>query len=131
MRASQDDPFGEQPQRVRGVARDVRRRIGGLLAAVAALIAKFFSAIKGVRAMAPMAPAIGFAGLAALVGLAFIYPNPILLIIIVVGGFEAWRRWKLLRTRSLEVAAYYRVPARSRLLVGLVYVGLIVLLAAG
>ena len=57
--------------------------------------------------------------------------NPFLLIFVVLGGMETWRRWKLRGTRSLEQAAYYRVSPRNRLLVGAVYIGLIVALAFG
>jgi Zn-dependent protease len=77
--------------------------------------------LDGGRAMAAMAPWMWFVGLGALVALVLMIPNPI----------ETWRRWKARKTRSLEQAAYYRVPPRSRLLVGAVYVGLIVLLALG
>ena len=87
--------------------------------------------LDGGRAMAAMAPALWFVGLAALVALLFVVPNPILLIIVFFGGLETWRRWKARKTRSLEEAAYYRVSPRNRLLVGLVYVGLIVALAIG
>jgi len=87
--------------------------------------------LDGGRAMAAMAPWMWFVGLAALIALAFVYPNPILLIIIALGAFEAWRRWKLLRGSSLEQAAYYRVSPRNRALVGAVYVGLIAALALG
>jgi Zn-dependent protease len=64
-------------------------------------------------------------------GRAILTQNPFLLIFIVLGGMETWRRWKLRGTRSLEQAAYYRVSPRNRLLVGAVYVGLIVLLVLG
>jgi Zn-dependent protease len=87
--------------------------------------------LDGGRAMAAMAPWMWFVGLGALVALVLVIPNPILLIIIVFAAIETWRRWKARKTRSLEQAAYYRVPPRSRLLVGTVYVGLIVLLALG
>jgi Zn-dependent protease len=87
--------------------------------------------LDGGRAMAAMAPAMWLIGFAALVALALIVPNPILLIIVVFGGLETWRRWKARKTRSLEQAAYYRVSRRNRLLVGAVYVGLIVTLALG
>ena len=80
----------------------------------------------GGRAMAAMAPALWFVGLGAMVALLLLTGNPILLIFIVLGGLETWRRWKLRGTRSLEQAAYYRVSPRNRLLVGAVYVGLIV-----
>jgi Zn-dependent protease len=85
----------------------------------------------GGRAMAAMAPAMWFIGLGAMVALLLLTQNPFLLIFIVLGGMETWRRWKLRGTRSLEQAAYYRVSPRNRLLVGAVYVGLIVLLVLG
>jgi Zn-dependent protease len=87
--------------------------------------------LDGGRAMAAMAPWMWFVGLGALVALLFIVPNPILLIIVLLGAVETYRRWQARKTRSLQQAAYYRVSTRSRLLVGAVYVGLIVLLALG
>jgi Zn-dependent protease len=87
--------------------------------------------LDGGRAMAAMAPWMWFLGLGAMVALMLIYPNPILLIIILFGGMETWRRWKARGTRSLEQAAYYRVSPRHRLIVGAVYIGLIVLLVFG
>jgi len=85
----------------------------------------------GGRAMAAMAPSMWFVGLGAMVALLLITGNTFLLIFIVLGGMETWRRWKLRRTRSLEQAAYYRVATVHRLLVGAVYIGLIVVLAVG
>ena len=87
--------------------------------------------LDGGRAMAAMAPWMWFVGLAALVALAFVFPNFILLLIILLGAMETWRRWKARKTRSLEQAAYYRVSPRNRLLVAAVYIGLIVLIAFG
>ncbi len=85
----------------------------------------------GGRAMAAMAPAMWFLGLGAMVTLLLVTGNPFLLIFVVLGGMETWRRWKLRGTRSLEQAAYYRVSQRNRMLVGAVYVGLIVALVLG
>jgi len=85
----------------------------------------------GGRAMAAMAPSMWFVGFGAMVGLLLITGNTFLLIFIVLGGMETWRRWKLRRTRSLEQAAYYRVATLHRVLVGAVYIGLIVVLAVG
>jgi Zn-dependent protease len=87
--------------------------------------------LDGGRAMAAMAPWMWFVGFGALVAMVLLFPNPILLIIILFGGMETWRRWKQRKTRSLQQAAYYRVSPRDRLLVGLVYIGLIVVLALG
>ncbi len=85
----------------------------------------------GGRAMAAMAPSMWFVGLGAMVALLFVTGNTFLLIFILFGGMETRRRWKLRRTRSLEQAAYYRVAKLHRLLVGVVYISLIAILAAG
>jgi Zn-dependent protease len=87
--------------------------------------------LDGGRAMAAMAPAMWFLGFAALVAMMLVFPNPILLIIVVFGGLETWRRWRMRKTRSLEQAAYYRVSRRNRLLVGATYLGLILALVLG
>ena len=87
--------------------------------------------LDGGRAMAAMAPWMWFLGFGALVALEFKFPNPILLIILLFGGMETWRRWQQRKSRSLEQAAYYRVAPRHRVLVGAVYIGLIVALAFG
>jgi Zn-dependent protease len=88
--------------------------------------------LDGGRAMAAMAPWMWFVGFAALIPLAlFLHGSFIILLILVFGGREVWRRWKLRKSKSLEQAAYYRVAPRHRLLVGAVYVGLIVALAFG
>jgi len=87
--------------------------------------------LDGGRAMAAMAPWMWFLGFGVLVAMLLLVPNPILLIIVVFGGLETYRRWKLRGNRSLEQAAYYRVRPRHRLIVGCVYVGLVVLLALG
>jgi Zn-dependent protease len=88
--------------------------------------------LDGGRAMAAMAPWMWFVGFAALIPLAiFLHGGFILLLILVFGGREVWRRWQLRGTRSLEQAAYYRVAPRHRMLVGAVYIGLIVALAFG
>ncbi len=87
--------------------------------------------LDGGRAMAAMAPWMWFVGFGALVALVLLFPNPILLIVVVFGGLETYRRWKQRKTRSLEQTAYYRVAPRHRLLVGAVYLGLIALLAVG
>jgi Zn-dependent protease len=88
--------------------------------------------LDGGRAMAAMAPWMWFVGFAALIPLAILlHGGFIFLLILIFGGREVWRRWQLRGTRSLEQAAYYRVAPRHRLLVGLVYIGLIVALAFG
>jgi len=85
----------------------------------------------GGRAMAAMAPAVWFLGLGVMVALLLLTGNPFLLIFILLGGMETWRRWQARGTRSIEQAAYYRVSPRHRLLVGAVYLGLLVALVFG
>jgi Zn-dependent protease len=85
----------------------------------------------GGRAMAAMAPGLWFVGLGVMVVLLLVTGNPFLLIFVLFGGMETYRRWKLRGTRSLEQAAYYRVSPRNRVLVGAVYIGLMVVLVLG
>ena len=87
--------------------------------------------LDGGRAMAAMAPWMWFVGFAALVAVTIVFPNPILLIILLFGGMETWRRWRQRRAGGAEQEAYYRVTPRARAAVAAVYVGLIVALAVG
>ncbi len=87
--------------------------------------------LDGGRAMAAMAPALWFVGFGAIVAAAFIFPNPFMIVIIAFAGLDLWRRWQHRNSRTLQSAAYYRVPRAARLGVAAVYVGLIVLLAVG
>jgi Zn-dependent protease len=87
--------------------------------------------LDGGRAMAAMAPALWFVGFGAIVATAFIFPNPFMILIIAFAGLDLWRRWHHRGSRTLESAAYYRVPRTARIGVATVYVGLIVLLAVG
>ena len=83
--------------------------------------------LDGGRAMAAVHPAIWGLGLAGLLALAFWHPNAILILVLVLGGFELYRRWQLRGTP--ESAAYYRVKAWQRLAVAGTYVGLAAVLA--
>jgi Zn-dependent protease len=85
----------------------------------------------GGRAMAAMAPAMWFVGLFVMLVLLLLTHIPFLLIFVLFGGYDTYRRWKLRKTGSPQQVAYYRVPPRSRLLVGATYVGLVALLAVG
>jgi Zn-dependent protease len=85
--------------------------------------------LDGGRAMAALAPWMWIVGFAALVGLTIAFPNPIILVIVLVGGLETWRRWR--ERKSPAAREYYKVSPRDRLLVALTYVGLIAALAFG
>jgi Zn-dependent protease len=87
--------------------------------------------LDGGRAMAAMAPWMWFVGFAALIPLAFVFPNPIILLIILIGGFETYKRWQLRRSGSEMQRAYYRVSRLDRALVAAVYLSLIALLLVG
>jgi Zn-dependent protease len=87
--------------------------------------------LDGGRAMAAMAPWMWIVGFGVMVGAAFVFPNPVLILIILLGGMETWRRWKQRREGRPETQAYYRVRPRDRILVAAVYIGLIALLAFG
>jgi Zn-dependent protease len=87
--------------------------------------------LDGGRAMAAMAPWMWFVGFAALIPLAILWPNPIILLIVVFAGYETYKRWKLRRSGGAEQQAYYRVRPLDRALVAGVYLSLIALLVVG
>ena len=87
--------------------------------------------LDGGRAMAAMAPWMWFAGLAAIIPLAIIFPNPIILLILVFAGFETYKRWKQRRAGGAAQEAYYRVKPLNRALVAAVYLSLVALLVVG
>jgi Zn-dependent protease len=81
--------------------------------------------LDGGRAAAALHPAVWLLGLALMVALLVLYPNPILILIVVLGGLELWRRW---REHGLR-ADYYRLRPKQRLAVAASYLGLVALLA--
>jgi Zn-dependent protease len=85
----------------------------------------------GGRAMAAVAPSMWFLGIGGLIAMILLLGNPFLLIFILLALREMPRRWHQLRSRTIDQAAYYRVPRRSRITIGVVYIGLIVVLAFG
>jgi Zn-dependent protease len=87
--------------------------------------------LDGGRAMAAMAPWMWFLGFAAIIPLAVIFPNPIILLILLVAGYETYKRWKLRRAGGPQQDAYYRVRPLDRALVAAVYLSLIALLVVG
>ncbi|MGA3361500.1 MAG: site-2 protease family protein [Solirubrobacteraceae bacterium] len=87
--------------------------------------------LDGGRAMAAMAPWMWFAGFGGLVLLEFIAPNPILLIICLVAGYDLYHRWQRRRSPTPAQTAYYQVSPRNRMMIGAAYIGLIVALAIG
>src|SRR3954462_11721562 len=85
--------------------------------------------LDGGRAMAALSPWMWFAGSGLLIVATILYPNPIMLLVLLIGGMETWRRW---RTRkSPEAREYNKVKPATRAAVAAVYIGLAVLLAVG
>jgi Zn-dependent protease len=87
--------------------------------------------LDGGRAMAAMAPWMWFAGLGGIAVLTIVWFNPILLLILLLGGFETWRRWRARKSGGDAQARYYEVAPRARLAVAAVYLGLMAILAVG
>src|SRR5215203_3841478 len=85
--------------------------------------------LDGGRAMAALSPWMWLIGFALLVAAAIAFPNPIMLIVLLLGGFETWRRWKARKTP--ESQRYNQVRPATRAAVAAVYVGLAVALAVG
>ncbi len=85
--------------------------------------------LDGGRAMAALSPTMWIVGYALLVGLAIVVPNPIMILILLLGGFETYRRFKA--RKEPEAQAYHRVSRGTRFAVAGVYIGLAVALAVG
>ena len=87
--------------------------------------------LDGGRAMAALAPWMWFVGFAAMIPLAIIFPNPIILLILLFAGFETYKRWQQRRAGGIAQQAYYRVRPLDRALVAAVYLSLVALLVVG
>ena len=85
------------------------------------------SPLDGGRAVAALHPALWAVGLALLLGLTILRPNPILFLVLIVGGIEVWRRWR--DRNEPRAAAYYAIEPWQRAIVAVTYVGLAALLA--
>ena len=85
--------------------------------------------LDGGRAMAALSPWMWLAGFALLLAATIAFPNPIMILILLFGGVETWRRWR--ERNSPESREFHRIPARTRWLVAAVYLGLAAALAVG
>ena len=85
--------------------------------------------LDGGRAMAALSPWVWFFGYAALIALTILFPNPVMILVLIFGGFESWRRWRA--RNSEESRAYHRIPTRTRIGVAATYLTLAALLAIG
>jgi Zn-dependent protease len=87
--------------------------------------------LDGGRAMAAMAPWMWGVGFLGLLGLTIAFPNPILVLILIVGGFSTYRRWQARKSGGAAEEAYYKVAPVDRALVAAVFISLIALLVVG
>jgi Zn-dependent protease len=77
--------------------------------------------LDGGRAAGALHPALWFVGLLMMVGLVIVRPNPLLVVIVVLGGLDLWSRW---RARG-DAGDYYRLSVGQRVSVAVVYLGLV------
>ncbi len=87
--------------------------------------------LDGGRAMAALSPWMWFVGLFAMVVLTFAYPNPILILILLLAAYETYRRWKARRSGDESVLRYYQVKPAHRIVILAVYLGLVIVCAVG
>jgi Zn-dependent protease len=87
--------------------------------------------LDGGRAMAALSPRMWFIGLFVMAVVAFVYPNPVILIILVLAAYETYKRWKARKTGGDEVQAYYAVKPAHRVAILGVYLGLILVCVIG
>jgi Zn-dependent protease len=86
----------------------------------------YFDFIINLFNLAPLLPSLAFQVVGLIVMVALFFVAPIMALIALLGLPELWNRW---RTRNTpEGRAYYDIPLASRVAVGVVYVGLIVVL---
>jgi Zn-dependent protease len=82
--------------------------------------------LDGGRVAGALHPAIWALGLLALVGLEIHSPSPILLIVIVLGGYELWQRWRVRGSAASQV--YFGLTRLQRVRVASAYLALLVVL---
>jgi len=84
--------------------------------------------LDGGRAVGVLSPVVWIFGFVLMAALSILVPFMLFVVLIAVllGGPELWRRWKARNTP--EGQAYHKIETRHRVMVGAVYVGLIVAL---
>src|ERR671925_2409878 len=85
--------------------------------------------LDGGRIAAAIHPAFWVLGFVGLVGLLFLAPNPLLILIVLVVGLELWRRWQ--ERGTPEAQAYYEIAPWQRVVTTVGYFALAALLVVG
>ena len=80
--------------------------------------------LDGGRAAGALHPALWFVGLLLMVGLVVVHPNPLLVIIVILGAMDLWNRWRM----RGDAGDYYRLTLAQRATVAVVYLGLVAVL---
>ncbi|HXW79860.1 MAG TPA: site-2 protease family protein, partial [Acidimicrobiales bacterium] len=79
--------------------------------------------LDGGRAAAALHPALWLLGLAALLVFEFLYPSPVIPIVLILGGVELWRRWRFRNSPSSR--AYHALLPQQRFAIGAFYLVLV------
>lgn len=85
--------------------------------------------LDGARAAAAMSPWLWLLGVFGIAVLVFTFPNPLIIMIAVLGIYETWRRFQAFRAGGEAVRAYYAIAKRDRIRITATYLSLILLLA--
>jgi Zn-dependent protease len=85
--------------------------------------------LDGGRAAAALHPALWLLGLVALVVFEFLYPSPVVPIILILGGIELWRRWRY--RNSPASRAYNALLPQQRFAIGAFYLTLVAVTIVG
>ncbi len=75
--------------------------------------------LDGGRAVAALHPVLWLLGLVCLVVFEFLFPSPVVLIVVVLGGFELWHRWR--NRNSPASRAYHSLLPTQRLTIATIY----------
>ena len=85
--------------------------------------------LDGGRAMSALTPWMWLVGYGLLVAATFAFPNPIMLLILLFGGLETYRRWK--ERNNPEQQRFHTLRPRTRAAVAVTYIGLALALVVG
>jgi len=85
--------------------------------------------LDGGRAMSALTPWMWIVGYALLIAATVAFPNPIMLLILLFGGMETYRRWKA--RKDPEQQRFHTVRPRTRAAVAATYIGLALALVVG
>lgn len=82
--------------------------------------------LDGGRTAAAVSPKLWAVGLAALLAYEVVRPSPVVPLILLLGGFETYRRWRGRDTAANR--AYFALTSQQRVHIGTAYLGLVALL---